>query len=115
MRNALCRLLIVLVIWTPYQIAQAGMIETYQGVAGSSQSDRATVLGFVGRSEVMSRLQALGVDPATAKDRVAAMTDEEARTLAGRIDSMPAGGQDLAGYVLLIIIVFAIYWWVWRR
>lgn len=115
MRNALCRLLMALMAWMPYQIAQAGMIGTDRGVASSAQSDRSTVLGFVSRGDVASRLQAFGLDPATAKDRVAAMTDEEARDLAGRIDSTPAGAQDLAGFVLLFIVIGAIYWWVWRR
>jgi hypothetical protein len=105
-------MLVVLMIWTPYQIAHAGMIGTDQ-VVQTSQADRGAVLGFVSRADVAGQLQALGLDPATAKDRVAAMTDDEVRYLAGRIDAMPAGA-DAAGLLLLIIII-AVIWWAWKR
>jgi hypothetical protein len=110
--SAVCRMLVVLMIWTPYQIAHAGMIGTDQ-VVQTSQADRGAVLGFVSRADVAGQLQALGLDPATAKDRVAAMTDDEVRYLAGRIDAMPAGA-DAAGLLLLIIII-AVIWWAWKR
>ena len=90
MKQIICRLLIVLMAWTPYQIAQAGMIGTDQVVAQASQADRGTVLNFVSRGDVTSQLQAMGLDPATAKDRVAAMTDEEVRYIAGKIQSIGA-------------------------
>ena len=109
--RTICRLLIVLMAWTPYQFAQAGMIGTDQVVTTSSQADRSTVLNFIGRSDVASQLQSFGLDAATAKDRVAAMTDEEVRYLAGRIDAMPAGAGKADGWVLIIIVV-AILWWV---
>jgi hypothetical protein len=108
-----CRLLIVLMIWTPYQVAQASMIGTDQVVTSSTQADRNAVLSFVSRSEVTSQLQALGLDPATAADRVAALTDDEVRYLAGRIHSMPAGAD--GGGLLLLILIIAIIWWVWKR
>src|SRR5258708_27444323 len=90
--RAVCRLLVALTIWTPFQIAQAGMIGTGQAVQ-TAQTDRGTVLGFVSRGDVAGQLQALGLDPATAKDRVAAMTDEEGRYLTGRIHALPAGAD----------------------
>ena len=113
MKQILVRLLIVLMAWTPYQIAQAGMIGTDQVVASASQVDRSTVMSFVSRGDVAGQLQSMGLDPATAKDRVAAMTDEEVRYVAGKIDSMPVGA-DGAG-LLLIIIIIAVIWWAWKR
>lgn len=113
MKRLMCRMLAALMIWTPFQVAHAGMIGTDQ-VAQTSQSDRGAVLSFVSRADVSGQLQALGLDPATAKDRVAAMTDEEVRYLAGRIDAMPAGGTD-AGAVLLLIVIVAVIWWAWKR
>jgi hypothetical protein len=113
MKQIICRLLVVLMAWTPFQIAQAGMIGTDQVVASTSQADRGAVMNFISRADVSSQLQALGLDTATAKDRVAAMTDEEVRSLAGRINAMPAGA-DGGGLILLIIIV-AVIWWVWKR
>ena len=89
------------------------MIGTDQVVTSSSSADRSAVLSFINRSDVAGQLQALGLDPASAKDRVAAMTDNEVQSLAGRIDSMPAGA-DSSGIVLLIVVV-AVIWWVWKR
>ena len=109
--RTLCRLLIVLMAWTPYQFAQAGMIGTDRVVSSTSQADRGAVSNFVGRSDVASQLQSFGLDQATAKDRVAAMTDEEVRYLAGRIDAMPAGASSSSGWIVLIIIV-AVIWWI---
>ncbi|HVL36722.1 MAG TPA: PA2779 family protein [Burkholderiales bacterium] len=111
--KTICRLLVVLMIWTPYQIAHAGMIGTDQVVTASTPSDRATVLDFLSRADVANQLQALGLDASSAKDRVAAMTDGEVAFLAGRVQNLPAGG-DTAGVLLLILIVAAV-WWVWRR
>ena len=113
MKSVLCRLLIVLMAWTPCQIAQAGMIGTDQVVAASSQAERSAVLGFVSRGDVAGQLRSFGLDPAAAKDRVAAMTDEEVRYLAGRIDSMPAGA-DGAGILILVILIVVIFW-LWNR
>jgi len=109
------RLLIALMIWTPYQIATAGIIGTDQVVASTSQMDRTTVLNFLSRSDVANKLQSLGIDPATANDRVAAMTDQEVQSLAGRINSMPAGGISDGAAVLLIIVIAAAVWWFWQR
>lgn len=111
--KTICRLLVVLMVWTPYQVAQAGMIGTDQVATSSSQADRGTVLSFVSRADVASQLQALGLDAATAKDRVAAMSDAEVSHLANRINSLPAGA-DTAGVLLLILVIAAI-WWVWKR
>ena len=79
--RSVCRLLIVLMALAPYQVAQAGMIGTDRVVASASQADRDTILNFVTRSDVASQLQALGLDPSTAKDRVAAMTDQEVQAM----------------------------------
>jgi len=105
--------LIALMIWTPYQIAQAGMIGTDQVVASSSQADRNAVMSFVSRADVTDQLKALGLDPATAADRVAALTDEEVRYLAGRINTLPAGAD--GGGLLLLILIIAVIWRVWKR
>ncbi len=111
--KTICRLLVVMMVWTPYQVAQAGMIGTDQVATTSSQADRTAVLGFVSRADVAGQLQAMGLDGATAKDRVAAMSDAEVSYLAGRINSLPAGA-DTAGVLILILIIAAI-WWVWKR
>jgi hypothetical protein len=113
--KTICRLLVALMIWMPYQIATAGMIGTDQVVTSSSQADRTAVLNFLSRSDVANKLQSLGIDPSTAKDRVAAMTDQEVQQLAGQINSMPAGAMSTGAAILLIIIIAAAVWWFWQR
>ena len=113
--KTICRLLIALMVWTPYQIATAGMIGTDQVVASSPQADRTTVLNFLNRSDVAGQLQTLGIDPSTANQRVAAMNDQEVQSLAGQISAMPAGGTSTGAAVLLIIIIAAAVWWFWQR
>jgi hypothetical protein len=112
--RTLCRLLMVLMVWSPMQLAQAGMIGTDQVVSTNTQVDRNTVTQFLGRADVTSQLQAMGIDPAAAQDRVASMTDQEVQMLAGRIAAQPAGGDTL-GVVLLLLVVGAVVWWVWFR
>jgi hypothetical protein len=109
------RFLIALMIWMPYQIATAGMIGTDQVVASTSQMDRTTVLSFLSRSDVANKLQSLGIDPATANDRVAAMTDQEVQSLAGKINSLPAGGISNGAAIVIILVIAAAVWWFWQR
>lgn len=111
--RTLCRLLMVLMVWSPMQLANAGMIGTDQAASVATQADRDTVLQFLGRSDVTNQLQSLGVDAATVKDRVAAMTDQEVRSLADKIHSMPAGGD--SGAILLLIVIGVVVWWIWFR
>jgi len=112
LKRALCRLLIVLMAWTPFQLAYAGTISTDQAI-GSAQADRAAVLSLLQRSDVANQLQSLGVDPSTAKDRVAAMTDEEVRSLADRLQSVPAGA-DGTGWALVILAAVLIWYFFFR-
>src|SRR5882724_1425221 len=113
--KTIIRLLVALMIWMPYQIATAGMIGSDQVTATSPQADRTTVLNFLSRSDVAGQLQTLGLDPSTAKDRVAAMNDQEVQSLAGQINAMPAAGTSTGAAVLLVIIIAAAVWWFWQR
>lgn len=107
----ICRLLIALMAWMPFHVAQAGVISTEQAISSVTQSDRAAVLGIVSRADVASQLQALGIDPASAKDRVAALTDQEIRSLADKMQSLPAGAT--SGWVVLILVLLLV-WYVWK-
>ena len=115
MKRLITSLLIVLMAWSPFQMAQASMIGTGQIVANQAQSDRSTVLNFLERQDVAGQLQSLGTNAASAKDRVNAMTDEEVASLARHIDSMPAGGLHGAGSLLVIAIVIGVIWWAAGR
>jgi len=113
--RTICRLLVALMIWTPYYIAQAGVITTDQvATTAASQADRTTVLNFLNRSDVANQLQSMGIDPRNAHERVAAMSDAEAASLAQRINAMPAGADD-AGWILLLIVIGVGVWWFFFR
>src|SRR5678815_450126 len=81
----------------------AGMLPT-----GAANPERARVLTVLERSDVQAQLQANGVNPADVKARVAAMTDDEVAQLAGQIDSLPAGGTDVLGVILVVFLVLLI-------
>ncbi len=109
----ICNFLVIAMAMLPFQSVQAGMIGTDQVIsAASAQVERNTVLNFLSRSETVSQLQSLGLDAQSANNRVAAMTDDEVRTLAGKIHALPAGGE---GLVLLLLVVFFIWYFAFRR
>lgn len=105
----ICRVLVACIVGLPIQ-AQAGVIGTDQAVsAAQAQAARATVAGFINRGVLAGQLQALGLAPEAAKERVAALTDAEAATLADRIDSLPAGAFAGQGVGFLLIAIFLLW------
>jgi len=110
----LCRILALAMLTASFQVANAGIIGTDQAAAAAAvQADRAVVLEALSRTEVTTQLQAQGLDPAVARERVAAMTDAEVRTLAGSINSAPAGAGNSAWAV--VIVVGLLVWFIWYR
>ena len=115
--KTICRLLAALMIWTPWQITQAGMIGTGESAAApaaSSFTDRADVFGFISRADVARELQALGIDPAAAAERVAAMTDQELRSVADRVRDQPAGAE-AAGILAWILVIWVVWYFFFRK
>lgn len=111
---AVCRLLIVSLAFVSCQ-STAGMIGTDQvALAGAAQGDRALISSVLSRTEVARQLQAFGVDVKAAQDRVVALTDDEARTLAGKLHQVPAGADGNGWAFAAIIIVGLLLWWRWR-
>jgi hypothetical protein len=92
----------------------AGMIGTEQaaGIA-PAEGVRSQIQAALARADVATRLQTMGIEPKTVQDRVAALTDDEARDLAGKLDSVPAGAGAGWGIALIILVVFG-YWWRYR-
>lgn len=83
--------------------ASAGLVTTDQ-LATTAERDQ--VRSFLDRQEVRDRLQSMGVDADAARARVDALTDDEARLLAARIDEIPAGG--VLGVLFAVFIVLLI-------
>lgn len=87
--------------------AQAAMIGTADILSAREDAPvRQKVHRFLEREDVVHHLQAWGVNPAQARARVDAMTHEEIRELAARIDQVPAGGDTLGLIVAVSIIAF---------
>jgi hypothetical protein len=91
------------------QTAQATLIGTEQvaRAAAGQNDDRARIDAALARSDVRDQLQALGVDPQHAAERIASLTDEEAARLAQALDSAPAGGS-LIGAVVFVFVLLLI-------
>jgi hypothetical protein len=94
-------------------VAMAGMVTT-DNMAAQNQTamEKARIQSFLDRTDVKDRLQGLGIGEPMAKDRVAAMTDQEVHVLAQNIDSMPAGGRvsnnDLTVILLIVLLILII-------
>ena len=88
---------------------QAGLITTGEVAAveanPDASADRALVLDALQRAEVQAKMRELGVDPAAARARVAALSDEEVSLLARKIDTAPAGGNDVLVIALVVFLV----------
>ena len=75
--------------------------------AAEAGADRETLLEMLGRDEVRSQLQAMGVTADLAAERVARMTEAEVRMLNERLDELPAGAGVL-GVILFLFVLFVI-------
>ena len=110
---ATCRVLIVALLSLSFQTAHAGMIGTDQAVsAAAAQTDRGAVLALLDRAETVAQMQAQGLDPSVARDRIATMSDTEVHTLASTMDMAPAGGTSNWGVAIVIGILI---WFIWFR
>jgi hypothetical protein len=113
LKKTICRFLAIALMMLPFQTGQATMIGTDQvNPAASVQVDRDVVLNYLSRSQVVNEFQSLGLDPQAAKDRVAAMTDDEVSMLAGKVNTLPAGGD---GLIALVLVIFFIWYFAFRR
>lgn len=97
------------------QTVQAAMVSTEQVAQMATSVDQgatghARLTAALARADVRAEMARLGVDPALAVERVAALTDDEAASLADRIDSLPAGadGGGIIGALVLIFVVLLI-------
>ena len=111
-----CRVLIVAMMALSFQTARAGMIGTDQAAAdGGASVQRSLVMSVLERAETAAQLQAQGIDPAMARERVASMTDQEVRQLAGDMQTAPAGAMSSGGWLAVIIIAGLIWYFAFRK
>lgn len=110
----ICRVLIVCMAAFPFS-TYAGMVGTDQVVAAAqSESARDALRNVLSRTEVRNQLQSYGISPSAAQARVSAMTDVEVASLAGQIDSLPAGGS--SGWAIAAaLLILGLIWYYWVR
>lgn len=100
----------------PLGMAQAGMVSTEEiidqqaseTVQTETTDSRAKVQEFLAREDVRKQMVELGIDPAEAEARVAAMTDREVADLAGRLGELPAGGVGVGTILVFAFIAFGV-------
>jgi hypothetical protein len=113
MKQRLVKTVAVLVAMT---MGLAGVVHTASAsVVGTRavmmQAERAEAVARVqaafDRDDMRAQLEAQGVDPAAAMERIAALTDEELRYLDGRLAELPAGADAVAvvGIVFIVLLI----------
>jgi hypothetical protein len=105
---ALLLAVVMLAISMPLGTARAAVVTTDQVLAETGATDRERVLAFLDRAEVREQIVALGVDPAEAAARVAALSDAQVQEIAGQLDQLPAGQSAVGVVVGAILIIFLV-------
>jgi hypothetical protein len=83
-------LFVVLGVMLAASHVHAGLIATDEAVA---LHDRERLHALLERPEAAGQLEKMGILQDEARARIGAMSDEEVRSLIGRLDRLPAGGQ----------------------
>ncbi len=104
---------LVLVTTLPVGALHAGLVTTDEVITQTYDTDatRAKLSAFMARADVKQQLAALGVEPAEAEARIAALSDDEIQAMAGKIEQLPAGGSIfvtaaiVAGVLLFVLII----------
>lgn len=86
--------------------AHAEMVSTYSMTAASlAESPRQKLHRYLAREDVRAGLEQNGVSPAAARARVDALSDDEVAAVAGKIDSLPAGGDFIGALVFVFVLL----------
>jgi hypothetical protein len=112
--RSLVLLVVATLLWTGALVpaARAAVVASEAALEASpgAGADRARVAAFLAREDVRGQLEAFGVDPDRARERVALLSDAEVSQVAGQIDQLPAGGSAglaiaIVALVLVIILI----------
>lgn len=91
----------------PSHAAMMGASDTMPSV--HQTSERAKVMQFLARQDVVKAIASQGVDVAVVRQRVAAMNDDEVNQLSGQIDQLPAaGGGEIIGVAVFLFVLLLI-------
>ena len=115
LRKTTCHALVASLLTLSFHTAHAGLIGAEHAAPTPASADRTLILGTLERADVTAQLQALGVDPIDARQRVASMTDQEAHALAQDIQAAPAGAASGWGILAVLVIAGLVWYYVIRR
>jgi hypothetical protein len=108
-RKFLAPVLVVSLTFSGYaSVASATVISTQQALSAQQRSAvESSVRSNLSRSEVRQAMVRMGVDPAQADARIAALSDADLMRVQGQLDRLPAGGDALAvvGIVFIVLLI----------
>ena len=111
-----CRALVVSLLALSFQTANAGMIGADQAAAaGAAQTERGMVMSVLARADTAAQLQAQGIDPRMARERVAAMTDQEVHAMAQDMQAAPAGAMSGGAWLAVVVVAGLIWYFAFRK
>ena len=89
--------------------ARAALVPTQTLIeSASADTTRSQLQAMIARDDVRAELVRLGVDPASAENRLAALTAEELQQLQGHMQDMPAGGNGVLAVIGIVFLVLLI-------
>jgi len=88
--------------------AYSGIVTTEQLIQEQLETlDKPTLVSMLDRDEVRQQLVDRGVDPDYAKQRIAALSDEQINEIKSNIDELPAGSS-VVGILIAVLLVLVI-------
>ncbi len=92
----------------PVVPVHAAMVGTDRVIAQDEGLPRDRVTAFLKREDVRAEMRNLGISPAEAEARVAALSDAEIDKIAGHIDELPAGQGAVGAIIGAAVLIFII-------
>lgn len=87
----------------------AGVIGTQEYLSAEARAGHlAEINAAISRADVQAQLVSLGVDPANAMARAAALSDAELAQVAQEMQTLPAGGDALLAVIGIVFLVLLI-------
>ncbi|MFC1876850.1 PA2779 family protein [Thermodesulfobacteriota bacterium] len=101
--------ILMITIFTPYQIALAKLISTETVIElGRAHEARMYVNSVLAHEEVKTALISQGIDIKEAEARIFSLTDAEIVSLADQIETAPAGGSAVGVIVGAAVLAFIV-------
>lgn len=89
--------------------ASASVIGTHDYLSAEGRSGNlAEISAVLSRADVQAQLVSLGVNPADAMTRAAALSDAELAQVAAEMQTLPAGGDTLLAVIGIVFVVLLI-------